>query len=31
MKVPDWIELQIRDAERQGAFENLPGKGKPRS
>lgn len=29
MKVPDWIELQIRDAERQGAFENLPGKGKP--
>ncbi|MCW2605127.1 MAG: hypothetical protein JWN61_3262 [Pseudonocardiales bacterium] len=29
MKIPDWIELQIRDAERQGAFENLPGKGKP--
>lgn len=29
MKIPDWIELQIRDAERQGAFENLPGQGKP--
>lgn len=26
---PDWIEHQIRDAERAGAFENLPGAGKP--
>src|ERR1700712_383472 len=29
MSVPDWIELQIRSAERSGAFENLPGAGKP--
>ena len=29
MPVPTWVELQIRDAERQGAFENLPGQGKP--
>lgn len=29
MKIPDWIELQIRDAQRQGAFENLPGQGQP--
>jgi DnaJ-like protein len=26
---PDWIEHQIRTAERAGAFENLPGAGKP--
>lgn len=26
---PDWVEHQIREAERNGAFENLPGKGKP--
>lgn len=24
-----WTEEQIRDAEREGAFENLPGRGKP--
>jgi Domain of unknown function (DUF1992) len=29
MSFPDWIERQIRDAEAQGAFENLPGAGKP--
>ncbi len=29
MSVPDWVELQIRDAERAGAFENLPGAGRP--
>ncbi len=29
MSVPDWVELQIRNAERAGAFENLPGAGKP--
>ncbi len=26
---PSWIEHQIRRAERNGAFENLPGAGKP--
>jgi Domain of unknown function (DUF1992) len=26
---PDWVEQQIRTAEAQGAFENLPGAGKP--
>ena len=26
---PDWVEHQIRTAERAGAFENLPGAGKP--
>lgn len=26
---PDWVEQQIRAAEHDGAFENLPGKGKP--
>jgi len=29
MSVPDWIEQQIRAAQAQGAFENLPGAGKP--
>jgi hypothetical protein len=29
MQFPDWIEAQIRTAEQAGAFENLPGKGKP--
>ena len=24
-----WVDEQIRDAERRGAFDNLPGKGKP--
>ena len=27
--IPGWIERQIRVAEDQGAFENLPGAGKP--
>ncbi len=26
---PDWVENQIRTAERAGAFKNLPGAGKP--
>jgi hypothetical protein len=26
---PDWVDQQIRAAERAGAFDNLPGKGKP--
>ena len=26
---PDWIEQQIRSAEAAGAFDNLPGAGKP--
>jgi hypothetical protein len=26
---PDWVEGQIRTAEADGAFANLPGKGKP--
>lgn len=29
LSFPDWVELQVRDAERSGAFDNLPGKGKP--
>lgn len=29
MKFETWIEKQIRDAEDRGAFENLPGAGKP--
>ena len=29
MSFPDWVEHQIRAAERAGAFENLPGAGKP--
>jgi hypothetical protein len=29
MSVPDWIEHQIRTAQANGAFENLPGAGKP--
>ncbi|WP_375501348.1 DUF1992 domain-containing protein [uncultured Jatrophihabitans sp.] len=27
--VPNWVEMQIRNAEHSGAFENLPGAGKP--
>jgi hypothetical protein len=29
LSVPDWIEHQIRAAEAEGAFANLPGAGKP--
>jgi hypothetical protein len=29
MSFPDWVESQIRTAEADGAFKNLPGKGKP--
>lgn len=29
MTYPDWIELQIRDAQRLGTFDNLPGAGQP--
>lgn len=29
MSFPDWVEGQIRAAENDGAFDNLPGKGKP--
>ncbi|HEY2296942.1 MAG TPA: DUF1992 domain-containing protein [Jatrophihabitans sp.] len=29
MSFPDWVEGQIRAAEDQGAFDHLPGKGKP--
>lgn len=29
MSYPDWVELQIREAQQRGAFENLPGAGKP--
>jgi hypothetical protein len=29
MTMPGWIEHQIRSAEAEGAFENLPGAGKP--
>lgn len=29
LSFPDWIERQIRTAEAEGAFANLPGKGKP--
>lgn len=29
LSFPSFVEQQIREAERSGAFENLPGKGKP--
>jgi hypothetical protein len=29
VKWESWIDRQIRDAESRGAFEGLPGKGKP--
>ena len=29
VSVPDWVERQIRTAQAQGAFANLPGAGKP--
>jgi hypothetical protein len=29
LSFPDWVEQQIRGAENAGAFDNLPGKGKP--
>jgi hypothetical protein len=29
MSFPDWVEHQVRTAEAEGAFDNLPGKGKP--
>ena len=29
MSFPDWVERQIQDAERRGAFRDLPGAGKP--
>lgn len=29
MSVPDWVEHQIRTAQADGAFDNLPGAGKP--
>jgi hypothetical protein len=29
VSIPDWVEHQIREAERRGDFDNLPGKGKP--
>jgi len=29
MSFPDWVDQQIREAEAQGAFDNLPGAGKP--
>jgi hypothetical protein len=29
LSFPDWVEGQIRAAENEGAFDNLPGKGKP--
>ena len=29
LSFPDWVEHQVRTAEEQGAFDNLPGKGKP--
>jgi Domain of unknown function (DUF1992) len=29
MTFPGWVEQQIRVAEAQGAFEHLPGRGKP--
>jgi hypothetical protein len=29
MSFPDWVEQQIRAAEDDGAFDHLPGKGKP--
>jgi Domain of unknown function (DUF1992) len=29
MSFPDWVERQIRTAQAEGAFENLPGAGEP--
>jgi hypothetical protein len=29
MSFPSWIDQQIAEAERRGAFDNLPGAGKP--
>ena len=29
LSFPDWVDHQIRAAEAEGAFENLPGAGKP--
>jgi Domain of unknown function (DUF1992) len=29
MSFPDWVDAQIRAAEAEGAFANLPGAGKP--
>lgn len=29
MSFPTWVEKQIHDAEERGAFDNLPGAGKP--
>jgi hypothetical protein len=29
MPVGDWVERQIRDAQERGAFDDLPGAGKP--
>lgn len=29
MPYESWVDKQIREAEERGAFENLPGKGKP--
>lgn len=29
MSFPDWVERQVRSAQAAGAFDNLPGKGKP--
>src|SRR4051794_2065931 len=29
MSFPDWVDAQIRSAEAEGAFANLPGAGKP--
>ncbi|MEV6283022.1 DUF1992 domain-containing protein [Kribbella sp. NPDC051770] len=29
MKTQDWVEIQIRQAEQRGEFEDLPGAGKP--
>ncbi|WP_344217514.1 DUF1992 domain-containing protein [Kribbella sancticallisti] len=29
MKIQDWVELQIRQAQERGDFDDLPGEGKP--
>ncbi len=29
MNTQDWVELQIKQAQAQGAFDDLPGEGKP--
>jgi hypothetical protein len=29
LSVTSWVDQQIRDAERRGSFDDLPGKGKP--